>query len=789
LEITNDSMNLSKSISKKAVSKKIVQVKKPSRMELLKEWRSQKIKQKITVDKSKRVPFVVKHIVYKDSKDKVKNSRKENVELDKKGKKSVQEKNSTDRTQRVLGERNPNLNTNTVKDTFKKQSYSDWKKSQPAKATQDPIKKVNQTTRKTKPVLKNQAKTESQTNTKSRPVTRSMRSSTKKNELSDKKSTTVKSKKIVPRKEAEEEEKNEGKENITDTENNKSEIEEAITSVEHSKENDECLETESTEKAEDTEEEQVTIETVPLMTEKTDFEPPEIFNTFKFNQKAIFESIQDFIPTNSNPAEAKLFTTVIPEILEKENDLDKSVNQEKMPCVPLGSKTPVAVFKERQGLVDRKTPTSTPKRLTMSAKRASLTPNPNNFLHKIEDPIAVRTETPKSRRSLNLGKKEETPVAETVESESVKHFTNLVANEEEKFKKSVTKWEKVLEDKIAPEEHHGNILAAIGQAQLFRRKRFNQFKELIELHKDKSAEKAAHASDLDGFWEMIFYQVEDVHKRFEELDQLQNRGWIVDEPEVAKKPVVKKAVKVVKPKKVESKTKTAATNSKKSDFAKFRKQMMAKKKSQQVDTNETVEILEPSKPTEKTVEFEKTTTTTTIPEVETITEACLQPSSCSIQPTSTTKLAAPSPARPVPVLSPAKGPIESVEPPTRPSTRRSTRKTPSKYSSINFQTENKKPEDVACKLFEGAGEDKENEAPEQDFTKYLSKTLTEEGHPVQRDLLTSFDTSTQPPVPACVGVAEDLMVFASPLPTTRSRTLKEKSVPAETKPTEELLLL
>ena len=30
---------------------------------------------------------------------------------------------------------------------------------------------------------------------------------------------------------------------------------------------------------------------------------------------------------------------------------------------------------------------------------------------------------------------------------------------------------------------HGNILAAIGQAQLFRRKRFNQFKELIELHK------------------------------------------------------------------------------------------------------------------------------------------------------------------------------------------------------------------------------------------------------------------------------------------------------------------
>ena len=319
---------------------------------------------------------------------------------------------------------------------------------------------MNQTTRKTKPVLKNQVKTESQTSIKSQPVTRSMRSNTKKTELADKKSV-VKSKKTIVSKEAVNEEKAKIKENITenvaDSEGKNYKIEETHTTntVEngHCNENDECLETALSEKAEDTDKESVTFETVPLMTEKTDFEPPEIFNTFKFNQKVIFESIQDFIPTNSDPAEAKLFTTVIPEITEKENELDKSpVNQEKMPCVLLGSKTPVAVFKERQGLVNRKTPTSTPKRLSMSAKRASLTPNPNNFLHKIEDPIAARTETPKSRRSLNLGKKEETPVPEPVESESVKHFTNLVANEEEKFKKSVTKWEKILEDKIAPEE-------------------------------------------------------------------------------------------------------------------------------------------------------------------------------------------------------------------------------------------------------------------------------------------------------------------------------------------------
>ena len=110
----------------------------------------------------------------------------------------------------------------------------------------------------------------------------------------------------------------------------------------------------------------------------------------------------------------------------------------------------------------------------------------------------------------------------------------------------------------------------------------------------------------------------------------------------------------------------------------------------QVDTNEIVEILEPSKSAAKTVGLE---TTTSIPEVvktETITDdTSPQPLSCSVKPVSTTKLTAPSPARPVPVFSPTKGPIEMVQPPTRPSVRRSTRKTPSKYSSINFQTEDK----------------------------------------------------------------------------------------------------
>ena len=318
------------------------------------------------------------------------------------------------------------------------------------------MKRVNnQTGKNTKTVSKNNAKTVTETNTKCRPVTRSMQSNIKKiNKKTNDKHPVIKSQKLTDKVVKEEIENND--ENginsekeifITDEERSCTlyKFENELCKEYH--ENEECSEQNAEEKK-DTEEVEVTIETVPLMSKKTDFEPPEIFNTFKFNQKVIFESIQDFIPSNTNPADAKLFTTNIPEIIEK----DASVNQEDVASVPLESKTPVMAFKERQGIMDRKTPSSTPKRLSMSAKRASLTPNPNNFLHKIEDPIAARTETPKSRRSLRLTKKEKSPDSELAESESVKHFTNLVANEEEKFKKSVAKWETILEDKTTPEE-------------------------------------------------------------------------------------------------------------------------------------------------------------------------------------------------------------------------------------------------------------------------------------------------------------------------------------------------
>lgn len=50
-------------------------------------------------------------------------------------------------------------------------------------------------------------------------------------------------------------------------------------------------------------------------------------------------------------------------------------------------------------------------------------------------------------------------------------------------------------------------MATVGQATLLVTKRFKQYNELCDLSKDKTAELSAGTDDLEGFWEVISFQV------------------------------------------------------------------------------------------------------------------------------------------------------------------------------------------------------------------------------------------------------------------------------------------
>jgi len=222
--------------------------------------------------------------------------------------------------------------------------------------------------------------------------------------------------------------------------------------------------------------------------------------------------------------------------------------------------TPVKKFQVREGI---RTPGSSYK------KRNSASPHPHNFLRKVEDPIVQRIDSP-IRTQLK-----DKPLQE---SQSAARFNQIVKKEELKFKESCGVWNKILEDGSAPESFQGQILSAIGQANLFQNKRFKQFKELIELHKDENAEKKATEEDLVGFWEMIYYQVEDVHKRFSYLDDLKSRNWEEEKKEPIQPP---------KPSVPQAKTKATVKNVGKkpvsSKFKLFRQQMLAKKQVEKTD--------------------------------------------------------------------------------------------------------------------------------------------------------------------------------------------------------------
>jgi len=141
------------------------------------------------------------------------------------------------------------------------------------------------------------------------------------------------------------------------------------------------------------------------------------------------------------------------------------------------------------------------------------------------------------------------------QNEGVMYFRSLLATENTRLSKVCNEWEKKLEDNISEisDDIQGEIRSVIGQGRLVMAERFGQFSGLVDNCEFKRGEKETTCTDLMGFWEMIYFQVEDVDKKFAKLSEVQANNWkeIMKKPPVSrKKPVVKKTVVSSGPKKV-----------------------------------------------------------------------------------------------------------------------------------------------------------------------------------------------------------------------------------------------
>ncbi|NXU20489.1 DLGP5 protein, partial [Pardalotus punctatus] len=141
----------------------------------------------------------------------------------------------------------------------------------------------------------------------------------------------------------------------------------------------------------------------------------------------------------------------------------------------------------------------------------------------------------------------------------VAYFRNILQTETEVLLSQCLQWEGNLELEI-PEDAKDLIRTTVGQTRLLIGERFKQFEGLVDNCEFKQGEKETTCTDLDGFWDMVNFQIEDVNKKFDNLKKLQDNEWQpLDVP--SKAVVKKKAVPSGVPKpKLEAAARTAARN-------------------------------------------------------------------------------------------------------------------------------------------------------------------------------------------------------------------------------------
>ncbi|ALC41632.1 mars [Drosophila busckii] len=154
------------------------------------------------------------------------------------------------------------------------------------------------------------------------------------------------------------------------------------------------------------------------------------------------------------------------------------------------------------------------------------------------------------RNSIYLQDQPETPVAERRTLESVRYFRLQLDKEIQRLHKLCDEWQDYdtkNPDLLQQTGGKDMIDAAVGQTRLLTSKKFMQFKSLIDrceagakgqCQTDGSdATKPVLAEDLEGWWDMMRLQSENVDKRFSNLMRWKDNNWV--DPDAVPSPKAK----------------------------------------------------------------------------------------------------------------------------------------------------------------------------------------------------------------------------------------------------------
>lgn len=160
--------------------------------------------------------------------------------------------------------------------------------------------------------------------------------------------------------------------------------------------------------------------------------------------------------------------------------------------------------------------------------------------------------------------------------EAALYFRKQVDEETNRLMTLADKWQAYKEANgvFMLSEYLDLIDVTTGQTRLLLAKKFGQFRALIEQCESGAGEQKVLAPDLEGFWSMVYMQVEQCNARFERLDKLKATEWR-EECEI-QKPIEVKVARKPKKKQVPAGS-SCVLDLLKESRAKFRKEMQEKK--------------------------------------------------------------------------------------------------------------------------------------------------------------------------------------------------------------------
>ncbi|XP_046404595.1 disks large-associated protein 5-like [Ischnura elegans] len=139
-----------------------------------------------------------------------------------------------------------------------------------------------------------------------------------------------------------------------------------------------------------------------------------------------------------------------------------------------------------------------------------------------------------------LSPKCRTPILSEEDAACLQNFNSLYDGEMNRLDGVCSLWDNVLASDTCdgiPADMQDTIRTTVGQTRLLMREKLGQFKDLLKQFQAKTSKKSPviTSGDLQGFWDLVSIQVNDVDDKFRRLDQLKWNNWIAcEEPKEAK---------------------------------------------------------------------------------------------------------------------------------------------------------------------------------------------------------------------------------------------------------------